>query len=176
MPAAKKQRSWETVDADEDDAPSETFLKLQRELADRDRLAQEKSGNRGGRRQQLPRRTRRRTQQPKLWRAAAAMPTAKVRPWPTPRRPPTAKGRKRRWRSKTSTAGRGCTSSKHTSTSLATSSKSHSWARRSRGAHLCQTRGLGLTREGLLADSILALSLYLLKPPPPPLRARRLTP
>jgi hypothetical protein len=41
-PAAKKQRSWETVDADDDDAPSETFLKLQRELADRDRLAQEK--------------------------------------------------------------------------------------------------------------------------------------
>ena len=48
-PAAKKQRSWETVDAADDDAPSETFLKLQRELADRDRLAQEKSGNRGGR-------------------------------------------------------------------------------------------------------------------------------
>ena len=34
--------SWETVDADDDDTPSETFLKLQRELADRDRLAQEK--------------------------------------------------------------------------------------------------------------------------------------
>ena len=44
-PAAKKQRSWETVDADDDDAPSEPFLKLQRELADRDRLAQEKSGD-----------------------------------------------------------------------------------------------------------------------------------
>ena len=101
-PAAKKQRSWERVDAADDDAPSETLLKLQRELADRGRLAQEKSGNRGG-----------------------------------------------RWRSKTSTAGRGCTSSTHTS-----------WARRrSRGAHLCQTRVLGLTREGLLAESIIALSL-----------------
>ena len=34
---------WETVDADDDDdAPSETLLKLQRELADRGRLAQEK--------------------------------------------------------------------------------------------------------------------------------------
>lgn len=42
-PAAKKQRSWETVDADDDDAPSETFLKLQQELADRERLAQEKA-------------------------------------------------------------------------------------------------------------------------------------
>jgi hypothetical protein len=34
--------SWGTVDADDGDAPSETFLKLQRELADRGRLAQEK--------------------------------------------------------------------------------------------------------------------------------------
>ena len=41
-PAPKKPRSWETVDEDDDQAPSETFLKLQKELKERERLAQEK--------------------------------------------------------------------------------------------------------------------------------------
>jgi hypothetical protein len=34
----KKKRSWELVDEDEEQAPSESFLQLQQEMQERDRV------------------------------------------------------------------------------------------------------------------------------------------